>query len=313
MIFSNEIIDIPEEMKITLLRLNDGNTSPYERVEWNLSAKSVEDTKGSGIYGVWEEQLKYYGSEYFSSMLLVHIKNNPVVLKLEADKRDIDLINGGEIAVSKCNIVDVFDINDFAGMYPIFSNLIYWASIEKEELTPQSFSNARENAYSDTFQMFKFKSSQALFDRKSPIHGYSHFLRVKHNILLLGNSYKLEQSNLELFAFYHDILRFNDGDDPDHGKRGSELFKKNTELNIQKKRGLFISQEMIEKICFACENHTTMLRSGDKLIDICFDADRLDLMRIGVKPDPSKMATHIGAHYAENYEVYVSDVQKLFK
>lgn len=33
---------------------------------------------------------------------------------------------------------------------------------------------------------------------------------------------------------------------------------------------------------------------------ILFDADRLDLMRVGITPDPERMATERGAYYARN-------------
>lgn len=44
--------------------------------------------------------------------------------------------------------------------------------------------------------------------------------------------------------------------------------------------------------------HTVEHRTGDPTIDACFDADRLDLWRVGIKPDPSLMATEIGADLA---------------
>ena len=40
--------------------------------------------------------------------------------------------------------------------------------------------------------------------------------------------------------------------------------------------------------------HTKEHSSGDKTIDTCYDADRLDLGRVGIQPKPEKMATAIG-------------------
>lgn len=51
--------------------------------------------------------------------------------------------------------------------------------------------------------------------------------------------------------------------------------------------------------------------SGDPLIDICFDADRLDLFYRGITPDPALMATEIGSYYAEHYDEYLTDIQKI--
>ena len=48
----------------------------------------------------------------------------------------------------------------------------------------------------------------------------------------------------------------------------------------------------------ACRLHTTKHRTGNITVDICFDADRLDLARVGLDPNPKLMATSMGAHYA---------------
>ena len=48
----------------------------------------------------------------------------------------------------------------------------------------------------------------------------------------------------------------------------------------------------------ACRYHTTELRTGNPTIDVCFDADRLDLGRVGIVPNPKRMATEQGAYYA---------------
>ena len=39
---------------------------------------------------------------------------------------------------------------------------------------------------------------------------------------------------------------------------------------------------------------------GNKPLDACFDADRLDLGWVDIKPDPAKMATKKGKKIASN-------------
>ncbi|MBR1788152.1 MAG: hypothetical protein IJ762_03025 [Bacteroidaceae bacterium] len=39
-------------------------------------------------------------------------------------------------------------------------------------------------------------------------------------------------------------------------------------------------------------------RTGNITVDICFDADRLDLTRVGITPNPRRMATSLGARLA---------------
>jgi uncharacterized protein len=48
----------------------------------------------------------------------------------------------------------------------------------------------------------------------------------------------------------------------------------------------------------ACRLHTSAHRTGNPTIDACFDADRLDLGRVGITPDPNKMATEKGKEMA---------------
>lgn len=61
------------------------------------------------------------------------------------------------------------------------------------------------------------------------------------------------------------------------------------------------SDEEIELLKTACLLHTNVLRTGNLTIDTCFDADRLDLGRVGIKPNPHKMATLKGADFANDF------------
>jgi uncharacterized protein len=88
-----------------------------------------------------------------------------------------------------------------------------------------------------------------------------------------------------LFAFFHDSMRFSDGHDPEHGARGAEL--------ARKLRGdLFeASDEQLQLLEEACRQHTAGGISSDPTIGVCWDADRLDLVRVGIKPHPSFFST----------------------
>ena len=44
---------------------------------------------------------------------------------------------------------------------------------------------------------------------------------------------------------------------------------------------------------------------GNATIDVCFDADRLDLGRVGILPEPEKMATKQGAYFAKHAIFYL--------
>ena len=60
------------------------------------------------------------------------------------------------------------------------------------------------------------------------------------------------------------------------------------------------TDEEVSLLESACRYHTTAHRTGNPTIDVCFDADRLDLGRVGILPDPKRMATKQGAYYASN-------------
>jgi uncharacterized protein len=69
----------------------------------------------------------------------------------------------------------------------------------------------------------------------------------------------------------------------------------------------WLTDEEFALLCKACELHTVCHRTGNPTIDVCFDADRLDLMRVDIIPDPKKMATERGKYYAANLSQFYAD------
>ena len=117
------------------------------------------------------------------------------------------------------------------------------------------------------------------------LHGISHWERVEKNGLLLATK-EANKTVVRLFAYLHDKWRIDDGEDLQHGTRAAE--------NLTALRGSLLSElsdEEFELLCKACELHTVCHRTGNITIDTCFDADRLDLTRVGILPRPSRMAT----------------------
>ena len=92
------------------------------------------------------------------------------------------------------------------------------------------------------------------------------------------------------FAYLHDSERKDNAEDIEHGKRASLLIDR-----IRKTELRALNDEQIEKLKRACELHTIEHRIGDITIDTCFDADRMDLLRVGIMPSPERMATQRGA------------------
>lgn len=116
--------------------------------------------------------------------------------------------------------------------------------------------------------------------RGEGIHGLSHWLRVERNGLYLAKRERADSAIISLFALFHDSHRINDATDPEHGARGARLAE---ELFAE---GLLpLDTAQLEILLFACENHTDILHTGDTTVACCWDADRLDLPRVGVSPD----------------------------
>ena len=126
------------------------------------------------------------------------------------------------------------------------------------------------------------------------LHGIRHWDRVYEN----GQKLLTPDTNplvIGLFAYLHDSCRIDDGEDLYHGKRAADW--------IETLRGTYlkdVSNEEIELLQEACRLHTTALKTGNPTIDACFDSDRLDLWRVGIIPDPARLATEKGKEIARN-------------
>jgi uncharacterized protein len=112
------------------------------------------------------------------------------------------------------------------------------------------------------------------------------------------------------FAYLHDSERRDNAMDIEHGKRASLLIDRIRETELKA-----LNDEQIAKLKRACELHTIEHRTGDITIDICFDADRMDLLRVGIIPDPKRMATKLGAELVAdpNYEDFYRELNETVK
>ena len=122
--------------------------------------------------------------------------------------------------------------------------------------------------------------------KNSFIHGESHWQRVAAaGLTLLPETPGADPALVFLFALFHDSMRLNDNYDPLHGPRGAALAR---EL-----RGEAFDLEDAEMslLAFACEEHTNGGIGSDPTVGVCWDADRLNLWRVGIIPDPRFLST----------------------
>jgi uncharacterized protein len=117
------------------------------------------------------------------------------------------------------------------------------------------------------------------------IHGVAHWQRVRENGLRIAKHTRANKVVVELFAFLHDCCREDDRADPDHGERAAEF--------AASLRGtvVHLDDEDFSLLYEAIENHQAGWTKGDITVITCWDADRLDLGRIGIRPSPHYLGT----------------------
>jgi uncharacterized protein len=121
-------------------------------------------------------------------------------------------------------------------------------------------------------------------------HGVAHWARVLENGLRLAEETGANADVVRLFAVLHDSRRINEGFDPKHGPRAAEF--------ARTLRGRFYELPDHEFLLLhrACAGHTHELTHPDVTIQTCWDADRLDLGRVGITPHPNRLCTAASKH-----------------
>jgi uncharacterized protein len=116
-------------------------------------------------------------------------------------------------------------------------------------------------------------------------HGLPHWERVRENGLRLAASTGARVDVVELFAYFHDSRRANEGRDPEHGARGAALARSLAGQAFE------IDAAGLTLLEAACRDHTVGKAAPDPTIATCWDADRLDLGRVGTRPRAEYLCT----------------------
>jgi len=117
------------------------------------------------------------------------------------------------------------------------------------------------------------------------VHGLPHWGRVRWNGRLLARESGADIHVVDLFAVFHDACRFDDGYDPDHGARGAELAAR------LRGRLFALDDERFGWLQAACRGHSDGHTEANPTVMTCWDADRLDLGRVGMRPNPRYLCT----------------------
>jgi uncharacterized protein len=113
-----------------------------------------------------------------------------------------------------------------------------------------------------------------------------HWARVRQNGILLLQQTGANRKVVELFAFLHDVERENDGIDPEHGHRAADLVAELAGNLID------VDDHELNLLTLACRGHSKGRTESDVTVMTCWDADRLDLGRVGIKPLANKLCTN---------------------
>lgn len=145
-------------------------------------------------------------------------------------------------------------------------------------------------------QLLQWAIDNALFD--SHCHGPDHWNRVARNVLFLRQHYTFDVEVGISFALLHDCQRKCDGDDSPHGLRGKILVEQLTH-----QPWWTLTKNQTHQVQVACQYHTQaqpwLWLESDTTTHACFDADRLDLVRVGIDPDSAFLFTQKAKQIAD--------------
>ena len=126
------------------------------------------------------------------------------------------------------------------------------------------------------------------------IHGPGHWRNVEANgIELVAQTPGGDETLVRLFAVLHDCERETEGYEPTHGPAAARTAK---EWNG---RYFHLPADDLALLMLACERHERGEISDDPTVGCCWDADRLDLPRVGVTPRIEYMSTDYGRRRTE--------------
>lgn len=124
------------------------------------------------------------------------------------------------------------------------------------------------------------------------IHGVAHWSRVWLHGKSLARSLDVDPRIVAWFAFLHDSQRRDDGIDKGHGARAADF------AVALRRDGVLtgLDATAFEHLCEAMRLHSDGHTEHEPAIRACWDADRLDLGRVGITPNARYLCTDHGKH-----------------
>ena len=118
-------------------------------------------------------------------------------------------------------------------------------------------------------------------------HGIEHWFHVVIHGRLIAAEVGADIEVVEHFALLHDVMRKDEKLDILHGNRSAEFALSLSDSWIR------LNRVQMQQLTEACRDHSMGRLSKDLTIQVCWDADRLDLGRLNNKPNHTYLATKI--------------------
>lgn len=118
------------------------------------------------------------------------------------------------------------------------------------------------------------------------IHGAPHWCRVLAHGRYLAALTDASLDVVELFAVLHDVKREHDGRDPEHGFRAADFADW-----LYRRSQIQMSKGELPLLLEALRGHSDGRLEAALTVQVCWDADRLDLGRVGLIPNPKRLCT----------------------
>jgi uncharacterized protein len=134
----------------------------------------------------------------------------------------------------------------------------------------------------------KIVAPQFRLDLRDGIHGVSHWSRVWVHGQFVAATLQVNPSFPAWFAFLHGSQRRNDdGTDPQHGPRAADFAVglRNEAVVTE------LDNREFEHLCEAMRLRSNGHTLAEPAIQTCWDADRLDLARVGLEPHPRYLSS----------------------
>lgn len=185
--------------------------------------------------------------------------------------------NDAKVSVAKINKVDALAC--------LLSRSEYEIIAQPTEIKDFNFAKC------DEYYANLYKTAEETFALgEHSIHSKRHWQKVEDNVLKICEM--LPDADVEVcrhFAILHDCKRENEFFDSEHGDRAATFVN---DLWLSNKINL--SERQMDKLKEALAGHNYVKHSADPTIGACWDADRLELLRVCIVPNVEFFSTAAG-------------------